>query len=67
MSPILIAQLIEALAKVVTEGMSIYADGKAVMAASDLAAVHVALLKAEAATASLRPQVDAALDAAAKH
>lgn len=67
MNPLLIAQLLETLASVAQEGMDLYSQGKAVWSETDAAAVHAALLKAEAATASLRPQVDAALDAASKH
>lgn len=40
--------------------------GEVVLSETDVAAVHEALLQAEAATAALRPQVDAALDAASK-
>lgn len=49
--------------------MELYADyqaGRVVLAASDAKAVHAALLDAIAATDALRPQVDAALDAASK-
>lgn len=42
------------------------AEGKAVLSETDAAKIHDALLQAEAATAALRPQVDAALAAAAK-
>lgn len=66
MNPLLIAQILEALANVATEGMALYQQGQTVMSETDAAAIHAALLKAEAATAALRPQVDAALDAAAK-
>ncbi len=66
MNPLLIAQLIEALASVAQEGMALYTNGKTVLSETDLQVIHAALLKAEAATAALRPQVDAALDAASK-
>lgn len=66
MDPIILAQLIEALASIVTKGMDLYTQGQATMSATDAQAVHAALLKVEAATATLRPQVDAALDAASK-
>lgn len=42
-----------------------YQTGRAVLTMSDAAAIHQALLKAQAATADLRPLVDAALAAAA--
>lgn len=66
MNPLLIAQILEALASAAQTGMQLYQEGQATMSATDAAAVHAALLKAEAATAALRPQVDAALDAASK-
>ena len=65
MNPLLIAQVIEALASVVSEGFTLYQQGQAAMSSTDLAAIHAALLKAEAATDALRPQVDAALAVAA--
>jgi O-succinylbenzoate synthase len=65
MSAALIVQLITTLAQAVGEIAPLVAQGQAVLSQSDAAAVHAALVKAEAATASLRPQVDAALSAAA--
>lgn len=66
MNPLLLVQLVEALAAVVSEGVGLFQQGQAVLSETDAAAIHAALLKAEAATASLRPQVDAALEAAAQ-
>lgn len=66
MNPLLIAQILEALASAAQTGMQLYQEGKATMSANDAAAVHAALLKAEDATAALRPKVDAALDAASR-
>lgn len=43
-----------------------YSAGRVVLSETDAAAVHDALVQAEAATAALRPLVDAALDAASK-
>lgn len=43
-----------------------YQAGRVVLSETDAAAVHAALMQAEAATAALRPLVDAALDAASK-
>lgn len=66
MNPVLIAQ---ALALAAEEAMKLYAAyqaGTVVLSQTDAIAVHNALLQAEAATAALRPQVDAALDAASK-
>lgn len=67
MSPALIIQLLEALANVAAQIVPLFADGKAeALDGSDACAVHAALCKAEAATASLRPQVDAALERTAQ-
>ena len=66
MSIALIIQLLEALAGTVSEVAPLFAQGQSVLATGDATAIHAALAKAEAATAALRPQVDAALDAAAK-
>jgi hypothetical protein len=65
MSITLIIQLIEALASSVAQIAPLFGEGQAVLSQSDASAVHAALLKAEQATAALRPQVDAALAAAA--
>jgi hypothetical protein len=61
--------VIEALTEAAKAGMELYQQyeaGKIVLSETDANAVHQALLAAEAATAALRPMVDAALDAAAK-
>lgn len=61
-----IINLIEIAAKA---GMDLYAKWKAgeiVLSDTEVASVHAALLNAEAATAALRPLVDADLAEAAK-
>ena len=66
MNPVLI---IQGLTAAIQAAQTLYADyqaGKVVLSNSDAAAVHQALLDAEAATAALRVQVDDALDAASK-
>ncbi len=65
MSLALILQILEALANTIAEVAPLVAQGRTVLSQSDAAAVHAALAKAEASTAALRPQVDAALAAAA--
>jgi hypothetical protein len=65
MTVTLIIQILEALANIVSQIAPLVAEGKAVLSETDAGAVHAALTKAEAATATLRPQVDAALAAAA--
>ena len=65
MSVTLILQILEALASTVTQLAPLFGEGQAVLSQTDAAAVHAALAKAEASTAALRPQVDAALAAAA--
>jgi hypothetical protein len=65
MTVTLIIQILEALANIVSQITPLVADGKSVLSETDAGAVHAALTKAEAATATLRPQVDAALSAAA--
>lgn len=65
MNPATLVQVIEALAAVVSDGVSLFQQGQAVLSETDAAKIHDALLKAETATASMRPQVDAALQAAA--
>jgi hypothetical protein len=62
----LIIQLLEALAGTVAQIAPLFAQGKAVLSQNDAAQIRLALQKAEASTAALRPQVDAALDAAAQ-
>ena len=66
MTVTLIIQILEALAATAAEIAPLFAAGQSVLAQGDAAQIHAALLKAQAATAALRPQVDAALDAAAK-
>jgi len=61
----LIIQILEALANIVGQVAPLVAQGKDVLSETDANAVHAALTRAEAATATLRPQVDAALSAAA--
>lgn len=61
----LIIQILEALANIVAQVVPLVTQGQAVLSQTDAAAIQAALQKAEAATALLRPQVDAALDAAA--
>ncbi|HEX4301560.1 MAG TPA: hypothetical protein VHZ78_02115 [Rhizomicrobium sp.] len=65
MSATLVIQILEALAATLGQLTPLFAQGQAVLSLEDAAAVHTALTKAEASTAALRPQVDAALDAAA--
>ncbi len=66
MNPLVIAQALEALASLAGEAYNLYEQGKNTMSLTDIQAIHAALLQAEAATAQLRPRVDAALDAAAQ-
>jgi hypothetical protein len=66
MSVTLIVQLIETLAAALGELAPLVADGKSLLAETDANRIHAALRKAQAATADLRGQVDAALAAAAK-
>lgn len=66
MTAALIIQIIETLVGVITQLVPLFQQGQAVLSATDAAAIKDALDKAEAATASLRPQVDAALTAAAQ-
>jgi hypothetical protein len=66
MTVTLIIQILEALANIVSQIAPLVAEGKEVLSETDAGAVHTALTKAEAATAALRPQVDAALMQAAK-
>jgi hypothetical protein len=61
-----IVQILGKLADVVGEIAPLFAQGQVVLSETDMAAVHAALTKAEQATATLRPQVDAALAQAAK-
>ena len=66
MTVMLIIQILEALANAAAQIAPLFQEGKAVLSETDAGAVHDALVKAEAATASLRPQVDAALGQAAR-
>lgn len=65
MSVTLIIQILEALANAAAQIVPLFEEGKSVLSETDANAVHDALSKAEAATATLRPQVDAALSQAA--
>ncbi|HWA03027.1 MAG TPA: hypothetical protein VG819_05795 [Rhizomicrobium sp.] len=65
MNPALIIQILEALANIAAQIVPLFAEGKGVLDQTDASAVHAALCKAEAATADLRPRVDAALTEAA--
>ncbi|HJW41376.1 MAG TPA: hypothetical protein VJ476_09145 [Rhizomicrobium sp.] len=65
MSITLIVQLVEALAAMLGQLAPLVADGKSLLAESDADKIHAALQRAQAATAALRGQVDAALAAAA--
>lgn len=65
MNSLVLIQALEAIASLVGEIAPLVQSGQAVLSETDATAIHAALLKAEAATAALRPQVDAALDAAA--
>ncbi len=66
MSATLIIQILEALANIAGQVVPLFTQGQTVLSETDVAAVHAALVKAEQATAALRPQVDAALAQAAK-
>lgn len=65
MSVTLVIQILEALANAAAQIVPLFEEGKAVLSETDANAVHAALTKAESATATLRPQVDAALAEAA--
>ena len=65
MTVTLIIQILEALANIVSQIAPLVTEGKEVLSETDAGAVHSALTKAEAATAALRPQVDAAIEKAA--
>jgi hypothetical protein len=65
MSVTLVIQILEALANAAAQIAPLFAEGQSVLSETDAGAVHTALAKAEAATATLRPQVDAALNQAA--
>jgi hypothetical protein len=65
MDPLTMIAIINALSSVVQEGVKLYNNSETVLSQTDAQAIHEALLKAEAATKALRPQVDAALSAAA--
>ena len=61
----LIIQILEALAGTVGQLAPLLAQGQSIVSLDDATAIHAALTKVQASTAALRPQVDAALDAAA--
>lgn len=65
MAPATLIAALQLLAQLVQEGVKLYSDSSAVLSETDQKEIHVSLVNAEAATASLRPQVDAALTAAA--
>lgn len=66
MSVTLIIQILQTLAGTLAQLGPLLAQGQSVLSLDDAGAVHAALANAEQATAALRPQVDAALDAAAR-
>jgi hypothetical protein len=61
-----ITTLLDILTSTLTRIAPLVEEGGAALGASDAAQIHDALTKAEAATATLRGQVDAALAEAAK-
>lgn len=65
MDPLTIIAGLTAATKAAMELYQQYEAGKVVLSQQDAQLVHEALVNAEAATALLRVQVDAALDAAA--
>lgn len=67
MDPTTVISLIELAAKVIQSGVQLYEDSNTTLSETDLAKIKAALAAAQAATAAYRPQVDAALDAAAQH
>lgn len=62
----LILTIIELATKAIAGVGELMAKGKVVMSQTEASAIKAALVDAQAATAALRPRVDAALDAAAK-
>lgn len=66
MDAALIAQLVDAAANVLVSGAQFYAAEQTVMAETDALKIHTALVKAQAATATLTAQVDAAVAAASQ-
>lgn len=60
-----ILQILEALASIAAQVAPLIQQGETVLSATDAQAIRDALAKAEAATATVRPAVDAALAAAA--
>lgn len=67
MDPAIIVSLVELAAKVIQSGVQLYEDSNTTLSETDLVKIKAALSSAQAATAAYRPQVDAALDAAAQH
>lgn len=61
-----IIALIAAGTQAIQTGYNLYQQSQSTMSETDLAKIKAALEQAQAATAIIRPQVDAALDAAAK-
>jgi len=66
MTVTVIVQALEAVAALVTQLVPLFEQGQAVLGEGNAPKVHDALAKAEAATAALRTQVDAALSKAAQ-
>lgn len=67
MTASLIVELLEAFAGTLAQLAPLLAQGQLILSLDDAAAVHAALTKAEQSSAALRPQIDAALTAAALH
>lgn len=65
MSPEMILALIDLAAKLVATGTQLYEDSKTTLSETDIAAIKAKLAEVQALTASYRPLVDAALEAAA--
>lgn len=65
MTVAIIISILEALANIAAQIAPLLTQGQTVLSQTDADAIKAALQKAEDATALLRPQVDAALDAAA--
>lgn len=66
MTPTIIISLIQLAAQMIQSGVQFYQQSQTTLSATDLAAIQKALKDAQTAGDQLRPQVDAALDAASK-
>ena len=66
MNPVLIIEALTAAAKAAKDLFDAIEQGREVINEQDAQAIHEKLLEAEAATAILRPKVDAALQAASQ-